>query len=211
LLSKKQYLIAKRIFDIVVSCTMIIPLMPFYFVIMVAIKASSKGPVFYYGERIGLNNKNFRIYKFRTMIPDAELSGTTTTLDDPRITRIGKLLRKYKIDELPQLFNVLFGDMSFVGPRPEVEEHTNAYNEEEKEILSVKPGITDYSSIEFYNLAEVLGPDNPHQIYVSKIRSQKNRLRLQYVKNQSFFEDMKILFNTSKLLIRLIFAKLKEN
>jgi len=201
----------KRLFDLMICIPTLVILTPLLIAITVSIKLTSKGTIFYLGERVGLNGNKFNIIKFRTMVPEAELQGTTTTINDPRITKVGNFLRKYKLDELPQLINVIKGDMSLVGPRPEVEEHTNEYNEEEKQILSVRPGITDYSSIEFYNLAEVLGPNDPHRVYVSKIRSQKNQLRLLYVKNKSFSEDIKILFNTTKLLISLISGRLKKN
>ncbi len=201
----------KRLFDLMICIPTLVILMPLLIAIAVSVKLTSKGSIFYLGERVGLHGNKFKIIKYRTMIPEAELNGTTTTINDQRITKVGAFLRKYKLDELPQLINVIIGDMSLVGPRPEVEEHTNAYNEEEKKILSVRPGITDYSSIKFYNLAEVLGPNDPHQVYISKIRSQKNQLRLLYVKNQSFTEDIRILFNTSKLLIKLILGKLKKS
>lgn len=209
--SNLVYEVVKRFFDVACSLILLSILLPFFLLVALVIKIDSKGPVLYFGERVGLNNKKFKIYKFRTMRPNAELHGTTTTINDPRITKIGTFLRKYKLDELPQLINVIKGDMSLVGPRPEVEEHTSEYSEEEKQILSVRPGITDYSSIEFYNLAEVLGPNDPHRVYVTKIRSQKNQLRLLYVKNKSFSEDIKILFNTSKLLMNLISGRLKKD
>ena len=161
----------KRLFDIVFSILILMVLVPFFVIIMVFIKTTSKGPIFYFGERIGLNGKKFRILKFRTMIPDAELQGTTTKINDPRVTRVGFFLRKYKLDELPQLINVIKGEMSLVGPRPEVEEHTNEYTEEEKLILTVRPGLTDYASIRFISLDEILGSENPHQVYVSGVRA----------------------------------------
>ena len=126
----------------------------------------------------------------------AESLGVTTAKDDPRVTRIGRFLRKTKIDELPQLFNVLAGSMSLVGPRPEFEEHTSAYAGEENLILTVRPGITDYASIRFHNLAELVGSDDPHRVFIEKIRGEKNRLRVEYVKRQSFREDLRILFQT---------------
>jgi lipopolysaccharide/colanic/teichoic acid biosynthesis glycosyltransferase len=179
-------------------------LVPFFVIIMVFIKTTSKGPIFYFGERIGLNGKKFRILKFRTMIPDAELQGTTTNINDPRVTRVGFFLRKYKLDELPQLINVIKGEMSLVGPRPEVEEHTNEYTEEEKLILTVRPGLTDYASIRFISLDEILGSENPHQVYVSGVRAEKNQLRMKYVNERSFFVDLKIIGLTFVSLMRKV-------
>jgi lipopolysaccharide/colanic/teichoic acid biosynthesis glycosyltransferase len=170
------------------------------------IKLDSKGPVIYSGIRIGLNGNEFFMYKFRTMVVGAESDGTTTYLNDRRITRIGKLLRKFKIDELPQFLNVIKGDMSIVGPRPEVYEHTSAYSNEEKIILSVTPGITDYSSIYFSSLTELLGETDAHEIFVTKFRARKNLLRIKYVEEQSFFIDAKIIF----LTIVTILKKLKK-
>jgi len=126
----------------------------------------------------------------------SEALGTTTRIGDERITPVGAFLRRYKLDELPQLWNVMIGEMSVVGPRPEVEEHTSVYTAEERAILDVRPGITDYSSIRFVSLDEVLGPDNPHQVYVTRVRGEKNQLRLAYVRNQSFSEDLKIVLKT---------------
>ena len=173
---------AKRIFDIVLAGIALTVFLPLFIAISVFIKFDSDGPIFYLGERVGLYGKLFRIYKFRTMQKDAEAYGTTTAKGDPRITRTGRFLRKSKVDELPQLLNILKGEMSFVGPRPEVEEHTNEYSQEERLILSVRPGITDYSSIRFISLDEVLGSDNPHQVYLSSVRAEKNMLRLKYVR-----------------------------
>jgi lipopolysaccharide/colanic/teichoic acid biosynthesis glycosyltransferase len=135
------------------------------------------------------------------MLVGSETLGGTTGKDDPRITRIGRFLRKYKIDELPQLINVLTGDMSLVGPRPDLKEHTSAYEGEEKLILSVRPGITDYASIRFHNLNDLVGSEDPHRVFIEKFRPEKNRLRLAYVKQQSLREDMNILFKTLACVI----------
>ncbi|MBU1858308.1 MAG: sugar transferase [Verrucomicrobia bacterium] len=197
----------KRIFDFTSAILGLLLLSPVLIVIALLILIRSGWPVFYCGERTGLHGRPFKIIKFRTMCREAESQGTTSTVNDGRITRVGFFLRKYKLDELPQLINVLKGDMSIVGPRPEVAEHTNEYTEEERKILNVLPGITDYSSIEFYNLAEVLGSDNPHQVYVSTIRAKKNRLRLKYVENQSFPEDFKIIFTTLCMVLSLPFRR----
>lgn len=138
---------------------------------------------------------------------DAERSGTTTTLADARITTVGRVLRRLKFDELPQLLNVLTGEMSLVGPRPEVEEHTREYSAEELAILTVPPGITDYASIHFVSLDEVLGSENPHEVYVTRVRAEKNALRLAYVRNASFYEDLRIIGSTSVALVRKAFAR----
>jgi len=168
------------------------------------IKREDGGPVFYRGVRVGLHGKPFRIFKFRTMVVDAEkLGASSTSDDDPRITRIGKLLRKYKLDELPQLINVLKGDMSFVGPRPEVKKFTDLYNEEEKTILTVRPGITDWASIWNSDEAAVLaGADDADDAYLKLIRPTKVRLQLKYVRERSFWTDLKIIFLTFQALLR---------
>jgi len=192
----------KFVFDIIFAGISVIAFSPLLILIAVAIKVDSDGPVIYAGERIGKNGKKFKIFKFRTMQPDAERYGTTTAKDDPRITRIGLFLRKTKLDELPQIFNILKGEMSFVGPRPEVEEHTREYSEEEKLILTVRPGLTDYSSIRFISLDEVLGSEDPHQVYLSGVRAEKNRLRLKYVRERSFSTDLKIIGLTFVTLVQ---------
>lgn len=180
---------------------------PVLLAIATAIKLTSRGPVLYAGVRVGRDNRRFRILKFRTMVVDAEASGTTTALGDPRITRIGRALRRYKLDELPQLVNVLRGEMSVVGPRPEVQEHADAYTPEERAILSVTPGITDYSSIHFVSLDEALGSDNPHDVFVTRFRAEKNRLRLDYVRRRSFVEDLRIVGLTISAIGRKAFGK----
>ena len=167
------------------------------------VKLSPRGPVFYRGTRVGLNGELFPMLKFRTMVVDAEsLGGSATAADDPRITRFGKFLRRYKFDELPQLFNVLLGDMSLVGPRPEVEKYVNLYSPEEKAILTVRPGITDWASIWNSNEAAVLeGSRDPERTYEELIRPTKLALQLLYVRDHSFFVDVKILFHTAVKLI----------
>lgn len=194
----------KRCFDFTLALAGLFLLVPIFALIALVIKLDSAGPVFYRGRRIGLHEQPFRIFKFRTMCRDAELIGTTSTGHrDPRITRIGRWLRPAKLDELPQLLNVVKGEMSLVGPRPEVEEHTSAYTMEEKVILSVRPGITDYASIRFYNLNELVGSEDPRRVFIEKYRSEKNRLRILYVLNQSFLIDLKLIFRTfARILLR---------
>jgi lipopolysaccharide/colanic/teichoic acid biosynthesis glycosyltransferase len=192
----------KRAFDLFFAVLGIVLLAPIFFVIAVLIKLDSRGPVFYRGVRVGQHGRPFRIFKFRTMRPDAELVGSTSTgHNDPRVTRVGRRLRPFKLDELPQLLNVLKGDMSIVGPRPEVEEHTSAYTEEEKIILSVLPGITDYASIRFFNLNKLVGSEDPRRVFIEKYRAEKNRLRVAYVLNQSIWTDLRIIFLTVARLV----------
>lgn len=194
----------KRVFDIFSASIALVLILPLLAVISVVIKLNSRGPVLYKGVRTGLNAKPFRILKFRTMVPNAEqLGGTATAHCDPRITSVGHFLRHHKLDELPQLINVIRGDMSVVGPRPEVEEHTSVYTDEEMAILSVPPGITDFSSVRFINLNKMLGSEDPNRAFIEKYRDEKNRLRLEYVRRRSFLTDMRILVATiGKLLAR---------
>jgi lipopolysaccharide/colanic/teichoic acid biosynthesis glycosyltransferase len=176
-------------------------------VISLLIKLDSRGPLFYRGARVGKNGVIFRPYKFRTMVNGAEMLGGSTTADgDCRITGVGKFLRKYKIDELPQLINILKGEMSFVGPRPELEEHVKLYTEEQKVILTVLPGLTDYSSMKFASLDKEVGKNNADEFFAKHIRPEKNRLRVLYARNHSFFGDLGIIFKT----ILIIFKKIKE-
>jgi len=191
----------KRAFDLICALLGVIVLLPLGLVLALVIKLESRGPVYYCGTRTGRSNVPFTIYKFRTMRPHAEQFGTTTSQHDPRITRVGSVLRRLKLDELPQLINVIRGDMSLVGPRPEVEEHTRLYNEEEQEILSVRPGITDYSSLRFINLGDELGAESAHQVFVFQVRPEKNALRLRYVRERSFVGDLLILARTVVALI----------
>ena len=194
----------KRFFDIT-ACLITLPfLVPFFGAIGIIIKLNSPGPVFYRGWRTGLEGKAFRIFKFRTMVVDAEkIGGPSTALNDRRLTEFGKFLRKYKIDELPQIINVLKGEMSLVGPRPQVEEYTRLYDDNEKVILSVKPGLTDYASIEFINLDQVLGDDSVDEKYLKEIEPEKNKLRVKYVKEHSFGIDSKIIFMTMLKMLRI--------
>ncbi len=194
----------KRCFDIVLASIGLILFTPLFLYIALRIYKEDKGPIFYRGERVGLRGKPFRIYKFRTMVVNAEKVGPSSTSDDdPRITKIGRFLRKYKLDELPQLINVLKGEMSFVGPRPEVPSEVATYNEEERKILSVRPGITDWASLTYHNEGEILkGAEDPHQAYREKIRPGKIKLAMKYVDKQSFFIDLRIIADTLRTLIK---------
>jgi lipopolysaccharide/colanic/teichoic acid biosynthesis glycosyltransferase len=192
-------MMAKRLFDLLVSLIMSVLLSPLLLVLALAVKFSSKGPAFYMQERIGKNEKPFRIFKFRTMFLDADKKGLITVGGrDPRVTRVGYFLRKYKLDELPQLFNVVLGEMSLVGPRPEVKRYVEMYSVEQRKVLEVKPGITDYASIEYSNENELLGKaDDPEKMYVEEIMPAKLKLNLRYVEEKSFFVDLKIIFRTA--------------
>jgi lipopolysaccharide/colanic/teichoic acid biosynthesis glycosyltransferase len=194
----------KRTFDFTVALIALLILSPVLLVVMLIIKMGSSGPVFYRGVRIGLHGTPFRIFKFRTMVIDAErLGGSATAEDDPRITPIGKFLRRHKLDELPQFLNVLVGDMSLVGARPEVQKYVDMYSTEERAILELRPGITDWASIWNSNEAAVLeGSKDPEKAYEELIRPTKLALQLFYVRNHSLGTDVRILFHTfCKLLI----------
>jgi len=184
-----------RLFDMLSAAVGLVILSPLLMWLSYRIWREDRGPVFYRGERVGRNGKAFRIYKFRTMVVNAESMGASSTSeDDPRITRIGKCLRKYKLDELPQLINVLKGEMSIVGPRPQVQWAVDLYSPEEREILCVRPGITDMASIRFANEEEILrGSADPDKDYMEKIHPEKMRMSLEYVRNRSFAGDMKVI------------------
>lgn len=194
----------KRIFDLALALCAILVLWPLFLLIGVLIRLQSPGPVFYRGIRTGINGKPFRIYKFRTMVVDAEkIGGASTAFNDSRLTKIGKFLRKYKLDELPQLVNILRGEMSFVGPRPQVEQYTKLYSNEEKIILSVQPGLTDYASIKFINLDKILGDENIDEKYFKNIEPEKNRLRMKYAREHSFLIDFKIIIMTLMQMLKI--------
>jgi lipopolysaccharide/colanic/teichoic acid biosynthesis glycosyltransferase len=192
----------KRLFDALISTIGLIVLAPVLVGVAVAIKVESEGQVFYRGVRAGRFGKPFRIFKFRTMVANAEkVGGPSSAVDDPRITRVGHFLRRYKLDEFPQLINVLVGEMSLVGPRPEVLDETLQYTPEERQLLTIPPGITDWASIKFRHEGEILrGSSDPHQTYREKIRPEKIRLGLEYVRRHSLPTDCRILLQTFKAL-----------
>lgn len=194
----------KRLLDIFIALLGIAIVFPIMLTIVIVIKIENNGSILYRGTRIGKGGAPFVLLKFRTMVENADkIGGPSTSEDDPRITRVGRVLRKYKLDELPQLINVLKGEMSIVGPRPEVPSEVETYTEEERRILSVKPGITDWASIAFRNEGEILaGSEDPHQTYREKIKPEKLRLALKYVDEISFRTDMKIIFQTIKAVIK---------
>jgi lipopolysaccharide/colanic/teichoic acid biosynthesis glycosyltransferase len=194
-------LIAKRLLDLIVSAIGIVMLAPLALIISIAIKIDSEGPVLFRQARVGQFGKIFRIRKFRTMVTKAESMGSLiTTGDDPRITAIGAFLRRYKLDELPQLLDVFVGDMSLVGPRPEVQKYVDFYPAHLKPILlSVKPGITDPASVKFRSENELLtGAENPHDIYIKEILPQKIALHLEYIRDRSLLNDVLIIVKTVK-------------
>jgi len=196
----------KRTFDIFSSLCGLLLISPVLAVIAVWIKLDSRGPVFYRGLRVGRYGRPFRILKFRTMVVDAEKLGASSTKeDDPRITRSGAFLRRFKFDELPQLWNVLVGEMSLVGPRPQVQWAVDLYSNEEKRLLNVRPGITDYASLKFRNEGEILkGADDPDEAYLRLIAPEKIRLGLWYVEHRSLWIDLRILWATvASVFLRL--------
>ena len=188
----------KRFIDIILAGIGVLVLVPVFIIITIFIKLGSKGSVFYRQKRVGKNGNEFLIWKFRTMSLDADKKGLLTIGGrDPRITEVGYYLRKYKLDELPQLFNVIAGEMSLVGPRPEVKKYTDLYDDRQRVVLSVKPGITDWASIKYSNENEILAQyDDPEQAYVEKVMPEKLELNLQYISQQSLQTDFIILWKT---------------
>jgi lipopolysaccharide/colanic/teichoic acid biosynthesis glycosyltransferase len=189
----------KRIFDAIFSCLGLILLLPLFIIIAILIKLDSSGPVFYRGVRVGKDGKSFKIYKFRSMVADAEKKGgPSTSKTDTRVTKIGKLIRRCKLDEFSQLINVLKGEMSLVGPRPEVQFYVDMMSDEERKIiLSVRPGITDWASIWNSHEEDILkDSSDPEKVYQEKIRPEKIRLQMKYVKERTFLTDLKIIFDT---------------
>lgn len=192
----KQLMVRKRIFDIVGAIFGIVISSPILIFVAILVKCTSSGPVFFRQERIGLDGKPFVIYKFRTM--RKENAGLKiTTSGDNRITSVGRILRKTKVDELPQLFNVLKGDMSFVGPRPEVQEYTDLYTKEQRQVFLVRPGITGVASIRYRNENEILAASaDPNQTYIEKIMPEKLELDLSYISKASVCYDIRLIFET---------------
>jgi lipopolysaccharide/colanic/teichoic acid biosynthesis glycosyltransferase len=192
--------VAKRTVDILLSSVGLVIISPLLILISIGIRLESKGPILYRGVRVGRRGRPFRIFKFRSMVQDAErLGAASTNASDPRVTRIGRFIRRFKLDELPQLFNVLKGDMSFVGPRPEVQKFVDLYTEPEKRILTVRPGITDWASIRFHNEGEIIqasGIEDADEAYARLIRPEKLRLQMKYVDEQSIVTDLKIILLT---------------
>lgn len=189
---------AKRLFDIVSSGIGLLCLAPVFVVMAIWIKLDSRGPVFYRQTRVGRYGRDFRIFKFRSMRVGSDKGRQITVGErDPRITRSGYFIRRYKIDELPQLINVFLGDMSVVGPRPEVRKYVDLYSEEQRKVFQVRPGITDLASIKYSNENELLSQvDDPDTYYIDVIMPDKLAINLEYIRHQSFMGDIKIIFNT---------------
>lgn len=194
----------KRTFDVVASAIGLICLSPLFLVMAVWIKCDSRGPVFYRQSRVGRGGKDFLLYKFRSMYLDADKQGLITVGGrDPRVTPSGYYIRKYKLDEFPQLINVLKGDMSLVGPRPEVRKYVAMYTDEQMHVLDVRPGITDMASIRYRNENEILAEvDNPEEYYIQVIMPDKLRMNLEYVKNQSLTHDIRLIGQTIKEILK---------
>lgn len=188
----------KRGFDFITSTIGFLLISPILLIIAVLIKITSKGPILFKQKRVGKNALVFNILKFRTMVVDAEKVGRQITVgNDSRITKVGIFLRKYKLDELPQLINVIKGDMSLVGPRPEVPKYVELYNENQKRVLEVRPGITDYASIEYRDENSILGNvENPEEYYINIIMPHKIDLNMEYIENNNVFIDIAIIFKT---------------
>nr|WP_068893293.1 sugar transferase [Pedobacter panaciterrae] len=195
---------AKRVFDVVFSLGGMFFLSPLFIVVVILLKLDSRGSIFYKQLRVGLNQKNFELIKFRTMYTDSDRAGLLTIGDhDSRITKVGCWLRKYKIDELPQLINILKGEMSFVGPRPEVLKYVELYDAFQIKVLSVKPGITDWASIQYIDENELLASaDDPEHFYINTIIPSKITQNLKYIDHHNLWVDLKIISYTLKSIIR---------
>ncbi|WP_275045250.1 sugar transferase [Haemophilus haemolyticus] len=193
-----------RFFDFILSLVGLVVLVPIFIILAIWIKIDSKGPVFYKQVRVGQNGIDFGLFKFRSMVVDADKKGLITVGGrDPRITRSGYFIRKYKLDELPQLINVLLSDMSLVGPRPEVRKYVELYTDEQQKVLSVKPGITDYASIEYMDENEILGKSNdPEKTYIEEIMPEKIKYNMKYIQNKNLFEYFKIILLTVLKIVR---------
>ena len=193
-----------RFFDFILSLVGLVVLAPIFIVLAIWIKIDSKGPVFYKQVRVGKNSIDFELFKFRSMVVGADKKGLITVGGrDPRITRSGYFIRKYKLDELPQLINVLVGDMSLVGPRPEVRKYVDLYTDEQQKVLSVKPGITDYASIEYMDENEILGKSSdPEKTYIEEIMPEKIKYNMKYILNKNISEYFKIIFLTLLKIVR---------
>lgn len=194
----------KRLFDVIASGCGLLVLSPLFFIVAILIKLDSRGPVFYRQARVGRHNKDFRIFKFRSMRVGSD-KGSLVTIGgrDPRVTSVGYYLRKFKVDELPQLINVFIGDMSLVGPRPEVRHYVDYWTPEQLHVLDVRPGITDPASIKFRNENELMEQaENPEDFYINVIMQEKIKLYLEYVENHSFLNDIMIVFKTFWVIVK---------
>ena len=193
----------KRFFDITSSLIVLTIGLPFFIIISLLIALDSKGGIFFIQKRVGRNNVDFGLFKFRTMRPESEKAGQITVGGkDPRITKIGYLLRNFKLDEFPQLLNVILGDMSIIGPRPEVRRYVDIYSKEQLKVLAVRPGLSDFASIEYINENELLGKsENPEKTYIEEIMPAKLKLNLKYIQQKSFSTDIKLIFKTIRKIL----------
>ena len=193
----------KRLFDIFSSGLVLLVFSPIFILVGLAIVLDSKGGIFYMQERIGKNRKPFNLFKFRTMRPNQDSMKITVGHRDPRVTNVGYYLRRFKIDEFPQLINILKGEMSVVGPRPEVERYVDQYSEEQLKVLTVKPGLTDYASLEYVHESELLAKSNdPEHTYIHEVMPHKLSLNLQYIEDQSLATDLKIILRTIAKILK---------
>lgn len=197
-----MYLFSKRIFDVVSSLIALVLFSPLIIIISLWIAIDSRGGVFYKQIRVGKNQREFGLYKFRSMRPNADKAGQITVGNDSRVTKVGKFIRKYKIDEVPQLINILKGDMSVVGPRPEVPKYVNMYSAEQLKVLSVLPGLTDYASIEYLDEQKILGAaEDPDKAYIEEVMPAKLKLNLKYISDRGFWLDIKLIFRTLRKIV----------
>lgn len=194
--------VIKRALDVLLAALLLIPCGIIMLPIALAVKLTSDGPVFYTALRGGYHNRPFNILKFRTMVVGADKYSSTTAFNDPRVTRVGRVLRRSKLDELPQLFNILMGDMSFIGPRPELLRYTTQYTADQQCILWVRPGISDPSSIKLISLDELVGHDDPEGSYETKILGEKNRMRVDYARSQSIGLDARVFMDTLRCVLK---------
>jgi lipopolysaccharide/colanic/teichoic acid biosynthesis glycosyltransferase len=194
----------KRAFDIVFACTMLVLFMPLFVALAIWVSLDSRGGVFFGQERVGKNGRSFKLWKFRTMRPQSEKSGQLTVgSSDARITRAGYFLRKFKVDELPQLWNVVLGDMSVVGPRPEVPRYVALYSPEQRSVLDVRPGITDYASLKYFAESDLLAAStNPERTYIDEIMPAKLALNMEYVRKHSLAGDVRIIVLTGLRILK---------
>lgn len=198
-----MYPVAKRIFDILSSLIALSLFSPVFIIISLWIAIDSPGGVFYKQIRVGKGRKEFGLLKFRSMRPDSDKAGQLTVGNDARVTKVGRFIRRFKLDEVPQLLNILKGDMSVVGPRPEVPKYVNMYSDEQLKVLEVLPGLTDYASIEYLDEQEVLGAsDNPEETYIKEVMPAKLKLNLQYIQDRGFWLDIRLIFRTIGKIVR---------
>lgn len=197
-----MYFLFKRVFDIVSSFSVLVLLSPLLLFITIWIVLDSKGGAFYKHIRVGKDGKEFGLLKFRSMAVGSDKGSQITIGNDKRVTKVGKFIRRYKIDEIPQLINIILGDMSVVGPRPEVKRYVDLYSKEQLNVLSVLPGLSDYASIEYFDEQRILGEaENPDQVYIDVVMPSKLNLNLKYISEKSFITDLKIIFKTLKKIL----------